>query len=104
MAPWLSAMALPTANGRTIAKLLKQVPIFGGFDDTELVYIGKIGRKFQFTELCVVTKQGQPAKGMFIVLQGNATAHRQFEDRYTQYMLQPGDYFGEEALLRQSNS
>jgi CRP/FNR family cyclic AMP-dependent transcriptional regulator len=83
-------MATPTLE------TLRHVPLFAGLDDKELNAIGSSMRERTFAEGDTVIEEGATGAGFFIIEDGYADVTVGGEHRRT---LQPGDHFGEIALL-----
>jgi CRP/FNR family transcriptional regulator len=75
---------------------LSRVPLFSGVDKRELERLSKMLRERTFAEGETVTAEGQSGVGFFLIEDGNATVSLKGEIVRT---LQPGDYFGEIALI-----
>jgi CRP-like cAMP-binding protein len=72
------------------------VPLFAGLDDKELNAIGASMRERTFADGDTVIEEGATGAGFFIIEDGYADVTVGGEHRRT---LQPGDHFGEIALL-----
>ncbi len=75
---------------------LRRVPLFSGVDKRELGRLAKLMGERTFTEGDTITVEGQSGVGFFVIENGNATVSLKGEIVRT---LQPGDYFGEIALI-----
>ena len=82
------------------ADTLKKVPLFSGLDDGELENIadGMIERRFKAGD--TLTEQGNPGIGFFVIEDGAADVT---VDGAPRGSIGPGDYFGEIALLTDSD-
>jgi CRP/FNR family transcriptional regulator, cyclic AMP receptor protein len=79
---------------------LRNVPLFAELDDAELQSVADSMNEANVPSGGVVTVEGGPADGFFVIESGEAEVTVQGERRAT---LQPGDYFGEIALLMGSD-
>jgi CRP/FNR family transcriptional regulator, cyclic AMP receptor protein len=75
---------------------LRRVPLFAGLNDKELESIAGSMRERTFPEGETVMREGATGAGFFIIEDGHADVTVGGEHRRT---LQPGDHFGEIALL-----
>lgn len=75
---------------------LGRVPLFSGVKEKDLKKLGKRMQERRFNEGEVVTAQGEPGLGFFVIEAGNAAVSRNDE---VVRNLGPGDYFGEVALI-----
>jgi CRP-like cAMP-binding protein len=79
---------------------LRNVPLFAELDDAELQSVADSMHEANVPPGGVVTVEGGPADGFFVIESGEAEVAVQGERRGT---LQPGDHFGEIALLMGSD-
>ena len=87
-------MAAPAAD------LLRQVPLFADLSESDLQMIAGSMKERHFRAGHTIAKEGQHGVGFFVIADGNAevTVSGQPVGR-----LGPGDYFGEIALLADSD-
>ena len=78
------------------AELLRMVPLFAGCSKRELRRIAAIADELSFREGKVLTRQGDPGREMFILLDGTVTVERNGEQVNR---LGPGDFLGEGTLI-----
>ena len=76
--------------------LLASVPLLRDLDRKSLERLARDFRERRFTEGSVVTSEGQPGIGFFVIAEGAASVSVSGEPRAS---LGPGDYFGEMALI-----
>jgi CRP-like cAMP-binding protein len=76
--------------------LLRTVPLFSACSKKELRRIAAIADELTFTEGKVLTRQGDPGREMFVLLDGVVTVER---DGQEVNRLGPGDFVGEGALI-----
>jgi CRP-like cAMP-binding protein len=79
---------------------LRSVPLFAELDDAELQTVARSMHEANVPPGGIVTLEGGPADGFFVIETGEAEVAVQGERRGT---LQPGDHFGEIALLMGSD-
>ena len=82
------------------ADTLKKVPLFAGLDDKDLEFIARrmIERRFKAGD--TLTEQGASGIGFFVIEDGTADV---MVDGEAKGSVGPGDYFGEIALLTDSD-
>ncbi len=78
------------------AAALSRVPLFAGVEPRHLERLARQFRDRSFPEGAVVTREGEPGVGFFVVVEGSASVSIGGEPRAT---IGPGDSFGEMALL-----
>jgi CRP/FNR family transcriptional regulator, cyclic AMP receptor protein len=78
--------------------LLRTVPIFSTCSKRELRKIAAIADELTFREGTVLTRQGDPGREMFVLLDGAVSVERNGEQVNT---LGAGDFLGEGALILQ---
>ena len=78
------------------AAALSRVPLFAGVEPRHLERLARQFRDRSFPEGAVVTREGEPGVGFFVVVEGSASVSIGGETRAT---IGPGDSFGEMALL-----
>jgi CRP-like cAMP-binding protein len=81
-------------------ELLKQVPLFAGLDRRELERVANSMKERRFDAGDTVTSEGRGGVGFFVIEEGEAKVSVQDEERTH---LGPGDYFGEIALITESD-
>jgi CRP/FNR family cyclic AMP-dependent transcriptional regulator len=79
---------------------LRRVPLFAGLDEKELRSIAGSMKERTFEAGSTVVEEGATGAGFFVVEDGHAEVTVGGEARR---MLQPGDHFGEIALLTGSD-
>ena len=80
--------------------LLKQVPIFSGLNRRELERVAGSMKERVFEQGDTVTSEGRGGVGFFVIETGEARVTVQDEERAH---LGPGNYFGEIALITESD-
>lgn len=82
-------------------KLLEQIDLFAGLNDTQLANLYQRLRPRSFTANSVVVHEGDDGSGLFVVQSGSLKVFLTDQDgrEVTLSLLDPGDYFGELALL-----
>jgi CRP-like cAMP-binding protein len=81
-------------------ELLKQVPLFAGLDRRELERVANSMKERRFDAGDTVTSEGRGGVGFFVIEEGEAKVSVHDEERTH---LGPGDYFGEIALITESD-
>jgi CRP/FNR family transcriptional regulator len=76
--------------------VLGRVPLFSGLERRDLERLAKSFRERRFPEGGVITEEGQPGVGFFVIVEGSANVSVSGEQKGT---LGAGDSFGEMALL-----
>lgn len=76
--------------------VLRRVPLFADLDQAELESLSDAMRERSFSAGEQVTAEGAPSDGLFVVDRGRAAVAVEGQARGA---LNPGDYFGEIALL-----
>jgi CRP/FNR family transcriptional regulator, cyclic AMP receptor protein len=79
---------------------LRRVPLFEDLDATELQWLADSMHEARITAGAVVTAEGGPGDGFFVIERGEAAVRVDGEERAT---LVAGDHFGEIALLMGSD-
>jgi CRP-like cAMP-binding protein len=79
-----------------IPELLSRVPLFAELEAADLALLAEAMERRSYLEGETVTKEGTPSDEFFVVEAGEAAVTVGDEPRAR---LQPGDYFGEIALL-----
>jgi CRP/FNR family transcriptional regulator len=77
---------------------LSKVPLLAGIPRRDLEGLSKSFRERSFPEGHVITGEGEPGVGFFVILDGSANVSVGGEQRAT---LGPGSSFGEMALIDQ---
>jgi len=77
---------------------LSNVPLLAGVPRRDLERLAKSFRERTFPEGHVITGEGQPGVGFFVIVEGSANVSVGGEQRTT---LGPGSAFGEMALIDQ---
>jgi CRP-like cAMP-binding protein len=87
---------VPTAP----VELLQRVPVFSGLGRRELERVANSMKERRFQTGDTVTSEGRGGVGFFVIEEGEADVTVQGEERAK---LGPGDYFGEIALITESD-
>jgi CRP/FNR family transcriptional regulator len=75
---------------------LRGVPLLAGISDKDLKRLARLFRERDFPEGAVVTREGEPGVGFFVVTEGSADVSVDGELKRT---IGPRDCFGEMALI-----
>ena len=78
------------------ADTLRKVTLFASLSDDDLESLVPLFNERSFVAGHVITKEGTPGFGFFVIESGTAKVSIQGEEKHT---LGPGSYFGEIALL-----
>lgn len=80
---------------------LRSVPVFGGLEDAELRRLCSYAEIHRFEAGAVVVREGDLAKDMFVLLDGEVeiVARAETEDELVLGRLRRGDCFGEMAII-----
>ena len=81
-------------------ELLQRVPLFAGLGRRELERVANSMKERRFKEGDTVTTEGRGGVGFFVIEEGEADVSVHGEERAK---LGPGDYFGEIALITESD-
>ena len=81
-------------------ELLRRVPIFADLDRRDLDGVARSMKERTFRAGETITSEGESAVGFFVIQDGEASVTVGGQERGR---LGPGDYFGEIALIAQSN-
>jgi CRP/FNR family transcriptional regulator, cyclic AMP receptor protein len=81
-------------------ELLQRVPLFSGLGRRELERVANSMKERRFQRGDAVTTEGRGGVGFFVIDEGEADVTVHGEERAK---LGPGDYFGEIALLTESD-
>jgi CRP/FNR family transcriptional regulator, cyclic AMP receptor protein len=76
--------------------LLRRVPLFAGCSKNELEALALIADEIDLSDGAVLTREGQPGREFFVLVEGTVDVNQGGEDVGT---LEAGDWFGEIALL-----
>jgi CRP/FNR family transcriptional regulator len=79
--------------------MLRNVPLFAGLDDKELLEIASSMRERRFKAGDTVTQEGAGGVGFFVVQEGQADVTVGGDRKGS---VGPGEYFGEIALINES--
>ena len=82
------------------ADTLKKVPLFAGLDDKDFEFIARRMMERRFKAGDTLTEQGASGIGFFVIEDGTADV---MVDGEAKGSVGPGDYFGEIALLTDSD-
>jgi CRP-like cAMP-binding protein len=77
-------------------EVLRRVPLFADLDDDELARVAGVFKERRFPAGETVIKQDSGAAAFFVIDAGEAEV---FVDGESKRVLEPGDYFGEMALI-----
>jgi CRP/FNR family transcriptional regulator, cyclic AMP receptor protein len=80
--------------------LLQRVPLFSGLGRRELERVANSMKERRFQKGDIVTSEGRGGVGFFVIDEGEADVTVHGEERAR---LGPGDYFGEIALITESD-
>jgi CRP/FNR family cyclic AMP-dependent transcriptional regulator len=81
-------------------ELLQRVPLFAGLGRRELERVANSMKERRFKQGDTVTSEGRGGVGFFVIEEGEADVTVHGEERAK---LGPGDYFGEIALITESD-
>jgi CRP/FNR family transcriptional regulator, cyclic AMP receptor protein len=81
-------------------ELLQRVPLFSGLGRRELERVANSMKERRFKQGDTVTTEGRGGVGFFVIDEGEADVSVHGEERAK---LGPGDYFGEIALITESD-
>jgi CRP-like cAMP-binding protein len=81
-------------------ELLQRVPLFSGLDRRELERVANSMKERSFQQGDTLTSEGRGGVGFFVIDEGEAKVSVHDEERAH---LGPGDYFGEIALITESD-
>lgn len=79
------------------ARFLTQVPLFAGMSEAHLQRIVNSAHERHFEPGTQIVSEGEKGQGFYLITAGRADVQRRGRTLRT---LEPGDYFGELALLR----
>lgn len=77
-------------------KVLASVPLFAGLSKKELAQVASIADELDFKADKVLIREGDPGREFFVLIEGSALVTRGGRTIATR---QPGDFFGEIALM-----
>jgi CRP-like cAMP-binding protein len=83
-------------SGDVRIRHLQRVPLFAGFDETELRRVAEHSRIVESPAGTVVTQIGEPGESFFIIIDGTLAVRTPVGPGTE---LHPGDFFGEMSLL-----
>ncbi len=88
----------------SVYETINRVPIFQDLSLRELRKLQAILYRRRYNSGEVIVREGEMGAGMFVILSGRVRVSHQTEDGGEQLLadLQPGDFFGEQALLDQT--
>jgi CRP/FNR family transcriptional regulator, cyclic AMP receptor protein len=75
---------------------IKRAPLFADCSHSELEQIAQIADEIDLAEGKALTREGEPGREFFVLLEGEADVSR---DGQSINKLGPGDFFGEIALV-----
>jgi CheY-like chemotaxis protein len=84
---------------RTRMEHLRRVPSFGGFSDLELARLVKLCPMIQVPTGQSIYIPGQPARSLFMVIEGQVQMYRGEPHPAVLASVMPGDCFGESAMV-----
>lgn len=89
------------AAGDISTQLLREVPLFAGLAEDELVAVAEVASLNQFETEQVVFREGDASSTCYVIRSGHACAMREHPDGrvITLARFGPGDIFGELAML-----
>jgi len=94
--------AAPDALRETLGKL-RQVSLFAGFSDPELVRLLKICRSRNLSAGELVFREGTKGDALYVVVAGTVDIKKKIgEEHRTLVSMNPGDCFGEMAIIDDS--
>jgi CheY-like chemotaxis protein len=101
-APAAAPSGAPDALRETLAKL-RQVALFAGFSDPELVRLLKICRSRNLNAGELVFPEGAKGDALYVVVAGTVDIKKKIgEEQRTLVSMHPGDCFGEMAIIDDS--
>ena len=80
------------------ADVLAQLPLFAGINADSLARLADVAGEQDFSPADYVVRQGQVGTGLYVILDGEASVVRGFEEVSR---LRGGDFFGELAVIDQ---
>ncbi|MCU7852726.1 MAG: cyclic nucleotide-binding domain-containing protein [Candidatus Thiodiazotropha sp. (ex Monitilora ramsayi)] len=85
---------------KTRLKMLQEMPIFGGVDDTTLDFILHDANSLEVEAGTFFFREGERDNAVYVLEQGHVAVFRYWENtRYKLRELRKGDCFGEMALM-----
>ncbi len=100
---WSNVFKKKTAAQKTLQDILKEIPIFSELSAKELRKVEAICYDRFYKEGEEIFHEGEPGTGMYIIKTGHVHISKKHEEHETQIAaLEPGDFFGELALLDES--
>lgn len=83
-----------------MAESLRQIPLFSGLDAQQVDGLLKLGRELKVPAGKVLLQEGQDARGLFVVLEGQLEVSKKIAGRSTLLdFIQAGSFVGEISLL-----
>lgn len=84
-----------------VAAFLRHVPVFASLEDQHIEQLSGQFVRRELTKGKLVTVEGQPAEGLYVVVSGHFKRFKVSPDGHEQILkfLQPGESFGEVPLL-----
>ena len=91
----------PFNSSGSLSSLLKNVPLFHALDDALIEPLSRRARRRKFAAHEALFHEGDPGHTMYIVLEGRVRICKTTASGQTVHIafLDPGDYFGEMALI-----
>ena len=80
------------------ADALARIPLFAGISPDSLARLAEVAGEQNFEAGDFVVRQGQVGTGLYVILEGNATVVRGFDEVA---QLGAGDFFGELSVIDQ---
>lgn len=82
-------------------KLLREVPFFADFTDSEIATIAKITKKQEFKTGDTIFRESEDGQSMYIIRKGEVKACKTAPDGelFTLTLMKDGDIFGEMSFL-----
>lgn len=94
-------------NGKhrlSLDNVLKKVPFFRELKKNELREFRRIIHQRYYKKNEIIFYEGEPGVGMYVIEQGKIGIYKNFDEQSKEELasLQPGEFFGEMALLDES--
>jgi CRP-like cAMP-binding protein len=77
-------------------ELIRKVPLFSHLSRKQLAQVARVADEIDLREGKEMTREGAPGREFFVILEGSADVRK---GRRKINSLQPGDFFGEIALV-----
>jgi CRP-like cAMP-binding protein len=89
------------AHNKTLIEILNQVPMFRNLDQRQIKFLARQFVEREYAADAAIITQGEIGIGFYILIAGHAEAIRALPDgaRVVVNTFDPGDFFGELALL-----